>query len=157
MLDNRYKIIDVETILNNSSETLATSSAGSVDAVDKVVDTGGGYTKGMFIVDSTLMSGVGTAADNRAIDIKLEGSNTAEFTAWVRLAGFRFGVVASHTPSSWAGQSDSSAASASTGRFMTPFHNDYNGTIYRYLRAYVQQMGTGATPAQVKYAAYLSK
>lgn len=157
MLDNRYKIIDVETCLNNSSETLATSSAGSVDAVDKVVDTGGGYTKGLFIVDSTLMSGVGTAADNRAIDIKLEGSNTSTFTSWVRLAGFRFGVVASHTASSWCGQADSSAASAPTGRFITPFHNDYNGTIYRYLRAYVQQMGTGANPAQVKYAAYLSK
>jgi hypothetical protein len=155
MLDNRKVIIDEECCLSNSAETLAASSAGSVDGVAKTFDTGGGYTNGMFVVDVSAITGMATAGSCHTIEVCLEGSTTSTFTTYVRLASFKFGQKAAAFAHSRLGQ-DSTYATASATRYMKPFHNDFQGTIFRWLRCYTVFGGT-VNEADIKFKAYISK
>ncbi len=158
MLDNRKVIIDDELLIADcGSAAISASAAGTVDGVAKVIDTGGGYTKGMFVVDLAHINGSGQATNCQLVSIELEGSTTSTFTNWVRLAGFRLGPKA--TVHGRTG-SDASAASSTETRYMKPFHNDFAGTVYRWLRVYTTFNGSANAAVQTyeaKFKAWLSK
>jgi hypothetical protein len=162
MLDGRKVILDDECCLNNSAEIIEASCAGSVDATAKVFDTGGGYTKGMFVVDVSDYTGNSAAASCAAVDIILEGSATSTFTAYVPLAKFRLGQNAaafahSRLGSGYIGDASTGCSFTATSvRLMKPFHNLFAGTVYRYLRAYVAVMGT-VSNVHIAYNAWISK
>jgi len=155
MLDNRKVIIDEECKLAEcGSAVIAASAAGTIDGVAKVFDTGGGYTEGMFVVDVASVTGMAAAASCHVIEIALEGSTTSTFTTFTRLASFRFGQNNAFSHTRLGG--DSTVASFDSGRYMKPFHNDINGTIYRYLRVYTTFGGT-VNEADIDFSAYISK
>jgi hypothetical protein len=54
---------------------------------------------------------------------------------------------------------DSTLATPAAGRYIFPFHNDFGGTILRYLRIYnlVGNPTAAAANLVVKYKAWLSK
>lgn len=158
MLDNRKVIIDDDLLIaDTGSAAIDASAAATVDAVAKTIDTGGGLMQGMFVVDVASIAGSGQATNCQLIQVELEGSTTSTFTAWVRLAGFRLGPKAvDHGRQS----ADASAASSTVGRYMTPFHNDFHGTVYRWLRVYTTFNGSANAIVQtptIKFKAWLSK
>lgn len=155
MLDNRKVIIDEECTLSNSTETLVASSAGSVDGTAKVFDTGGGYTQGMFVVDVSAITKGGSAASCQTIEVCLEGSTTSTFTYFARLASFKFGNWSANFDHTRLG-GDSTIATPAVGRWMKPFHNDFGGTVLRWLRCYTVFGGTVSNNS-IKFSTYISK
>jgi hypothetical protein len=164
MLDNRKVIIDEDLLMaDTGSAVITATAAATVDGVAKVYDTGGGYTKGMLAIDIATLTGAGAATSNQQISIQLEGSNSASgaFTAWVRLAGIRinpsYGTTALHGRT--AGDiSTTLSTTTGIGRYLKPFHNDFHGTVYRYLRIYTTFNGSSnGSSATVKFKAWLSK
>ena len=162
MLDNRKVIIDDLCCLNNSTQILAASSAGSVDGITKAFDTGGGYTDGMFVVDVDAYAGNSAAASTHTIDIILEGSTTSTFTAYAALASFRLGQNAAdfaHTRLGAGYTGDASTGCSFTPTTVVlkkPFHNMFADAIYRWLRVYCAFNGT-VDSTSIKYSAWISK
>lgn len=155
MIENRSAIIDALNTLHNSAHKLVASGAGTVDGEATYYDTGGGYTKGMFVVDISTLQGYSAAASCHVIEIALEGSSSAAFTTYVRLASFRIGQKAAGFAHTRLG-GDSTVSSFSVGRYMKPWHNKHGETVYRYLRAYATFAGTVSNNA-IKFKAYISK
>lgn len=157
MLDNRKVIIDDECCLNDNSgsEAIVVSSAGSVDGVAKVFDTGGGYTSGMIFCYVSTKTKSASSLSNHTIEILLQGSTTSTFTANVKLARVvKFGNVSGTQNAETTGST--SSTQDGTGLYRQPFHNDFAGTIYRYLRAYALFAGTvGET--DLRFKMWLSK
>jgi hypothetical protein len=156
MLDNRKVIIDSKCkVADTGSAAITASAAATVDAIAKTFDTGGGYTNGKLVIDIASLSNSGVTASNSLITIALEGSSTSTFTTWVRLVKLALGLVPSVHGRTGA---DSSVASTKTGRYIIPFHNDFAGTVYRWLRVYTTFNGTQAVATNyVKFKAYLTK
>lgn len=157
MLDNRKVIIDEDCCLNDNSgsEAIATSTAGSVDGVAKVFDTGGGYTDGVLFVDVSTKTKHACSASNSTIEIVLQGSTTSTFTNTVKLASVvKFGNVSGTQNADTTGSS--SATQDGTGLYRQLFHNDFAGTIYRYLRVYAICAGT-INETDLRFKAWLSK
>lgn len=126
---------------------VAASAAAQVDSAAKVLDLGGGLVEGNIVID---VSALEIASNDEDYDIVAQLSPDAAFgTAaniqdWVTL-----NLGASETKSTDSDKDDT------TGRYILPFRNEVNGTIYRYLRLYTVVVGTIATG--INYKAYLAK
>lgn len=170
MLDNRKVIIDEEGLIADTDSVLYVSSAATVDGVAKTFDTGGGYTEGMLAIDISQVAYASAASYHKGIDIILQGSNTAAgaFTEYVPLA--KLGCDGTAATATDAGTdangiplrgniSGTTLGSIDTGRYLIPFHNDFKGTVYRYLRIYTKFYGTASATGgtNITFKAYLSK
>jgi hypothetical protein len=162
MLDNRKVIIDEELKLadtGGSTAVIYDSAAGTVDGVGKYYDTGGGYTEGLFVVDIETITFATGASNYKTIDICLEGSSAESSADYVPLARILCGIAATSADdrtdivhATW--------ACITAGRYIIPFHNDFGGTIYRYLRVYTTFLTATAEAsgsATLAFKAYLSK
>lgn len=142
-----------------ASANLATASYATYDAAGPVtIDTGGGYTTGKLVIDITdFDTNVGTVASGQCVDFVLRGSNLASFDGgYVPLARFRLGTKFAAESIKDAGTGGASlATSPSTGRYVIPWHNDFGGTIYRYLRLRVLFGGTFIEG--ITFSAFLTK
>lgn len=163
MLDNRKVILDEECKLaDTGSAAIVASAAATIDGVAKTFDTGGGYTKGMLVVDVGAYTGNKAAASAQSIDIILEGSSTSTFTAYVPLATIRLGQNAAafaHTRlgSGYTGDSSTGCSFTPTSvRLMKPFHNMFADTVYRWLRVYAAFGGT-VSNCSIEFEAWISK
>lgn len=162
MLDNRKSIIDVDLQLVNCTSAASSDFAGKVDGVAKVIDTGNGTTKGIMFIDVNSITGSGQATNNQKITIALEGSTTSTFTAWVRLAKLELAPCHATTVHGRTGGDHSATLTTTTalGIFKVPFVNDFHGTVYRWLRAYVTFNGSSNAAVQIHsidFDAWLSK
>ena len=111
---------------------VAASAAGS-----SVVDGGLGALKGEIVID---VSALEIASNDELYDIVIQGSTVAAFatdTAVVELGAISMGAAETK-------RTDANGDDA-IGRFILPFTNERNGTIYRYLRLYIVVAGTIAT------------
>lgn len=158
MLDNRKVILDEAMLMaDTGSADTAGDSAATVDGVAKVHDSGGGYMEGKLVIDIDTLTGAGVTASNGSISITLEGSTTSTFTTFVRLARLQIASVTASADTR--DMSDAGTyATASTGRYIIPFTNDFHGTVFRWLRLYNVYNGTcDATNNGIKYKAWLTK
>jgi hypothetical protein len=126
---------------------VAASAAAQVDSEDLILDTGGGFTQGNLILDVTEIE---IASNDEIYTIILEGSNSATFANGivplaVALLGAQEVIV---------GDTDTDST---TGRYIIPFRNERDGTVYRYLRVYTVVAGAIATGGGINYSAFLSK
>jgi hypothetical protein len=126
---------------------VAASDAAQVDSKDLILDTGGGFTQGNLILDVTAIE---IASNDEIYTIILEGSNSATFANGivplaVALLGAQEVIV---------GGTDTDST---TGRYIIPFRNERDGTVYRYLRVYTVVAGAIATGGGINYSAFLSK
>lgn len=107
-----------------------------------IVDLGAGFVSGYLVVD---VSAVEVASTDEIYDICLEGSNVASMSSG--------SVCLSRTK---LGNSPAPAdADAIEGRYVIPFTNEQNGTLYRYVRLYTGVSGTIATG--INYSAFIAK
>jgi hypothetical protein len=97
-----------------------------------ILDIGAGLIDADWIND---VLAIETATGDEKYTVILEGSNVAAMTSGVvELARADLGNVT--TPVT---------VVTGTGRFLTPFRNEINGTIYRYCRVQTTVAGTVAT------------
>lgn len=135
---NQYSMFQYDDELNLKDAALVGSSA----AGSLIVDLGSGLVDGFIVIDVTAVE---VADGNEIYNIDLEGSNVAAMTSGsVVLASIEMGNAAAPAD-----------ADTSTGRFVVPFRNEQNGTIYRYVRIYTGVAGTVATG--INYSAFLAK
>jgi len=150
-VESRGRTWDTLTELNTWVSKQITDAAGLDTAYAALtVDTGGGRTKGDFIVHAATLATVNIAGYN--LRFVLQGSNTAAaaFTSYVPLAMIQLGDSAAGSYLPQFASMDKGA-----GWYVRPFDNDYGGVLYRYLRCY---MYVGGTPqAGHIYRAYISK
>jgi len=107
-----------------------------------VVDLGAGFVDGNLVID---VSAVEVASTDEIYLICLEGSNVAAMTSGsVCLAQIEMGNATAPAD-----------ADTGTGRFVVPFRNEQNGTIYQYVRIYTEVAGTIATG--INFAAFIAK
>ena len=137
-------LYDADLVLEDSLDTNgdvaaidgAASYAGSILAVETVIDLGDGLVEGYMIVD---IDDIEPHGNDELYIIKLQGNNDGDFadaTAY-DLAQISIGageVLANGT--------DGTDVGAAGDRFVVPFRNEQNGTVYRYVRCI--QVLTGA-------------
>ena len=121
---------------------IVASQAGKVLDVAQVIDLGDGLVEGYMIVD---VDAILCSAADVLYEIFLQGSNVAAFaTAGVvrNLAALELGAGELLTNAT-ATTGDQGAAG---DRYVVPWRNELNGTVYRYVRAYQEiANGTGET------------
>ena len=134
----------LEDSLDSAGDTSAivASQAGKILDVAKVIDLGDGVVEGYMIVD---VDEILCSAADVLYEIFLQGSNVAAFaTAGLvrNLAALELGAGELLTNAT-AASGDQGAAG---DRYVVPFRNVINGTVYRYVRAYQELAdGTGET------------
>ncbi len=107
-----------------------------------IVDLGAGFVDGNLVID---VSAVEVASTDEIYLICLEGSNVAAMTSGsVCLAQIEMGNATAPAD-----------ADTGTGRFVVPFRNEQNGTIYRYVRIYTEVAGNIDTG--INFAAFIAK
>lgn len=126
-------------------DNLSLKDAGLVAATtteSTIVNLGAGIVDGYLILD---VSAIETASGNEKYTIHLEGSNVAAMTSGsVTLCNIPLGNT-----------TDPADAVTATGRFVVPFRNEQNGTLYQYVRIYTLVAGTIATG--INFTAFLAK
>lgn len=126
-------------------DNLSLKDAGLVAATtteSTIVNLGAGIVDGYLILD---VSAIETASGNEKYTIHLEGSNVAAMTSGsVTLCNIPLGNA-----------TDPADAVTATGRFVVPFRNEQNGTLYQYVRIYTLVAGTVATG--INFTAFLAK
>jgi len=142
-------LYDVDLLLEDSLDSAAAVSAivasqvGKVLDVAKILDLGDGVVEGYMIVDIDAIE-VGAAAD-LLYEIWLQGAQSETFgTAGLvrNLAGLELGC-GEYLTNATTTTGDEGAAG---DRFVIPFRNVINGTVFRYVRAYLEiYNGTGET------------
>lgn len=153
-MGNRQRIFDALCELAKTVNAVTSSAMATVDGSTVTFDTGGGYTEGKFVVEIESIAEVIRATASQGISIQLRGSATKAFTSEVVLAQVDLGYAGGHN----VGCRPSTATCGTpttNSRFIVPFCNDWNGTVYRYLRCYHAFDGTVTTG--VSYIAYLTK
>ena len=107
-----------------------------------ILDLGDGLVDGYLVLD---VSAVEVASTNEIYLICLEGSTVAAMTSGsVTLAEIEMGNASAPAD-----------ADTGTGRFVVPFRNEQNGTLYRYVRIYTEVAGTVATG--INFSAFVAK
>lgn len=116
---------------------LAASTDGSI------LDLGSGLVDAYLVID---LSACEIATGDEIYTVSLEGSNVADMTSGsVCLAKKVFGNLV--VPMD--------AALSAPGRYVIPFRNEENGTLYRYVRLSTLVAGTVATG--INFSAFIAK
>lgn len=144
---SRGRIVD-DLLVLKAKGTVATSMIGE-DPVgtDTYVDTGGGATRGDVVYN---IYSVPNILASTKITLRLQGSKNSSFTTGYDLQIFELGDKSQLTTTTSLATADLGA-----GRYILPFTNELDGTVYRYLRHYITCGGTCGTGVQ--YECYLSK
>lgn len=123
--------------------TVATSMVGENPlGTDKTFDTGGGRTRGDLVLN---VYAVPNILASTKLTFRLQGGKNSSFTTLADLQIIELGDSTQIT----------SAVDMTVGRYVVPFTNDFDDTVYRYLRHYITCGGTCGTGVQ--YDCYVSK
>jgi len=138
-------LYDADLVLEDSLDSagsvssIVTSQAGINLEVAKIVDLGDGVVEGVMIVD---IDAIDIDEADELYEIELQAAQSATFaTAGLvrNLAMLELGAGEVLTNGT-ATTGDEGAAGA---RYVVPFRNVINGTVYRYVRSYIEIAGTG--------------
>lgn len=128
---------DDSTNLKDSGAVTSTTTETTI------VDLGAGLVDGYLVLD---VSACEVASTDEIYLVCLEGSNVAAMTSGsVTLAQIEMGNATAPAD-----------ADTSTGRFVVPFRNEQNGTVYRYVRIYTEVAGTIDTTG-LTFSAFIAK
>jgi len=139
----RDRIVD-DLLILKAKGTVATSMVGeSPLGTDKSYDTGGGRTTGDVVVN--VYATTATVLASTKFTLRLQGGKNSTFSTINDLQILELG-----DSTQISGGSD-----LGVGRYVLPFTNDLDGTVYRYLRHYLTCSGT--VGVGIEYEVYLSK
>ncbi len=140
---NQDRTQDANLILKDAGAVTADGVA-TVASATVTLDVGAARYNGDLVIDVTAID---VSSNDEGYLVKVIGSNSSTFASGI--------VVLSTTA---LGDTVALGAGADTdngvGRYVTPFHNQKDGTEYRYIRLYTDVSGT--TPS-INYTAYVSQ
>jgi hypothetical protein len=120
----------------------AAGLVASTTTESTILDLGAGLVDGYLVLD---VSAVEVASNDEIYLVCLEGSNVAAMSSGsVTLAQIELGNATAPAD-----------ADTGTGRFVVPFRNEQNGTLYRYVRIYTEVAGTIASG--INFVAFIAK
>jgi len=138
----RGRVVD-DLLVLKAKGTVATSMVGENPiGTDKYYDTGGGRTRGDVVIN---VYAVPNILASTKFTMRLQGGKNSAFSTLNDLQILELGDATQISGGSDLG----------VGRYILPFSNDLDGTVYRYLRHYITCSGTCGTGIQ--YECYLSK
>ena len=141
LIDGRSKLVDDLTILK-AKGTVATSMVGEKPVgTDKYYDTGGGRTKGDMVL---VVYAVPNILASTKMTFRLQGGKNTSFSTLTDLQIVELGDATQL----------SGSADLTVGKYIVPFSNAFDDTVYRYLRHYLTIGGTCGTGVQ--YECFLS-
>jgi len=127
----------------DSSQLLKSAGLLAASADGTIIDLGAGFVEGHVVID---LSACEIASGDEIYTVSLEGSNVAAMTSGsVCLAKKVFGNLV--VPMD--------AALSAAGRYVLPFRNEENGTLYRYVRLSTLIAGNIATG--INFSAFIAK
>ncbi len=130
-------LYDAELLLEDSLDSagdvsaITAAQAGKVLDVAKVVDLGDGIVEGYMIIDVDAI----VQTTDELYRIKLQGTNVAAFAT--SSVVYDLSVVELGAGEVLTNATAGNDVGAAGDRFVVPFRNEQNGTIYRYVRAYL--------------------
>lgn len=134
----QYSRFTYDAALSLKAAGLVAASA----AESTILDLGSGLVDGNLVIDVTAVE---VASTDEIYTVCLEGSNVADMTSGsVCLARIELGNATAPAD-----------ADTGTGRFVVPFRNEQNDTIYRYVRIYTAVAGLVATG--INFSAFIAK
>ncbi len=137
-------------LLLKDAGLVAADAAAQVSSAAKIIDVGANEVQGDVVID---ISAIEIATGDEQYEIVLQGSSSSSFASGVAcLCSLRVGDGS--TIAAALGTGGAVDVDDTTGRFILPFRNERNGTVYRYLRLYTVVTGTIATG--INYTAYLA-
>jgi hypothetical protein len=138
----KNRMID-DLLVLKAKGTVATSNIYGEDPIGtaKYYDTGGNTTKGSVVYN---VYAVPNILASTKFTLRLQGGKNSSFTTLTDLAIIELGDATQL----------SSALDMTTGRYVVPFINSFDETVYRYLRHNITCGGTCGTGIQ--YECYLS-
>lgn len=126
---------------------VASSAAATVSSAAKVLDLGDGFVEGNIVLE---VSALEIASNDEKYDIIAQLSPDAAFgTAGNIVDKCGLCLCAAEVTLT------DSTKDSEVGRFVLPFDNEVNGTVYRYMRLYTVVAGTIATG--INYTAFLAR
>jgi len=134
-------------LLLKDAGLVAASAAATVLSAGKILDLGAGLVEGDIVID---VSALEIASNTEIYDIVAEVSPDAAFGT----AGNIVERVALNLSAKEVKRTDCDKDDA-IGRYILPFSNEHNGTVYRYMRLYTVVAGDVATG--INYTAFLAK
>lgn len=138
MANNSYTYDN--SLVLKAAGAAVTSSA----AIATIVDTNNGASgnPSIFRADAVIdITALDVASTNETYDIIVQVSNSSSFASGVvNACALKVGTTVA-----------GSSADSTVGRYILPFSNEVNGTIYRYVRLYTLVAGT--TPS-ITYKAF---
>ena len=130
-------------MLFKDAGAVAASAAATVASAAKVVDVGTGLFKACMILD---VSALEIASNDEIFDIVIQGSPDAAFTATGVVELAQLSLSAAEVKRTDCNRDDAE------GRYKLYFDNEFDGSLYRYIRVYTVVGGTIATG--INYSAY---
>lgn len=142
-------LYDASLLLEDSLDSagavsaITASQVGKVLDVAKQIDLGDGLIEGNMIIDIDAI----VLATDENYEIKLQGTNTTGFGSdFVDLAMRELGHADTVV--------GTAAIGAAGNRFVLPFRTVHNGTVMRYVRAYIVVLN--GTAESITYNAWLT-
>jgi len=121
---------------------IAADGAWQVGGSNKILDVGDALFQGNCVVD---FSALEIASGDERYTIIIQGSNSPTFASDIAILA-ALPVGDGSTIAAAFGGSGVDVDDA-TGRYVVPFSNERNGTLYRYIRGWTDVAGTIATGA----------
>lgn len=127
----------------DSATSLKAAGLVASSADGSILDLGPGLVDGYLVIDMTACE---VATGDEIYTVSLEGSTVAAMTSTsVCLAKKVFGNLV--VPMD--------AALSAAGRYVIPFRNEENGTLYRYVR--LSTVVAGAIATGINFSAFITK
>jgi len=133
-------MFDTQHVLKDSGEITSTGY-GEVDAAAQVLNLGSGLVRGNLILE---ISRLAMQGNDQTYQIHLMGGDDESFTNTVSLATLEVGPA----------ETTQDGKDSKLGRYVVPFENQRNGTVYPYVRVRHVLGGTGPV---INYVARLEK
>ena len=131
------------SLLLKAAAAVGASADGTI-----ILDVGSGLVCGDMVIDVTALD---TGNNDESNTIILEGSNSATFGTAADIWPLANITIGDHASTCQALLQQ--GADDAVGRYVVPFRNERNGSLYRYLRIRTQIAGTNAG---ITYSAFLA-
>lgn len=145
---NQYSQFTYDDALKLKAAGLVAATAnGSLE-----IDLGSGLVEGYLVVDATAVE---IDSNDESYEVILQGSTVSGFGTASAIAPLAMMTICDKASTRGAAGVIGNGTDDVPGRYVIPFRNERNGTIYRYVRVRTIVAGTIATG--INYLAFLAK
>lgn len=135
------------SLLLKAAALVAATANGTLE-----LDLGAGLVNGFVVVDATAVE---IDSNDESYEIILQGSTVAGFGTAAAIAPLAMMTICDKASTRGAAGVIGNGTDDVAGRYVIPFRNERNGTIYRYVR--IRTVVVGTIAAGINYSAFIAK